>query len=198
MTSIVSRRLVQLISPAAASGAISGTAALVFGQTGAVTGAGALAGTSALLFGQTGAVTGAGALVGASALVFDQTGAVTDLTPPAGLTPAQIGGPGPRTRRYPQFEKKPVVPVFEEEPVPVDVRREQRLAALELANAARARNKADLERQHDERMRALALAQVVAKDNQVTELDAKRQALQWVRKEINKKQTEILRKNGRK
>lgn len=57
--------------------ALAGTATLIFGQTGALTGAGALAGSSALVLGQTGALKGAGALAGSSALIFGQTGAVT-------------------------------------------------------------------------------------------------------------------------
>lgn len=57
--------------------AAAGTSGLVFGQTGALTGAGALTGTPALTFGQTGAITGQGALAGSSALVFGQTGTLT-------------------------------------------------------------------------------------------------------------------------
>jgi len=70
-----------------------GSSALVFGQTGTLTGAGALAGTSALLFGQTGALTGAGTLTGSSALVFGQTGTLTQtgLQGTSGLVFGQSG-----------------------------------------------------------------------------------------------------------
>lgn len=56
---------------------LGGSAAVTFGQTGAITGAGALAGSSALVFGESGALTGAGVLAGTSALVFAQSGTLT-------------------------------------------------------------------------------------------------------------------------
>lgn len=59
------------------SGAISGTATVTFGQSGALTGAGALAGSTAVTFGQSGNIKGAGALAGTAATVFGQSGALT-------------------------------------------------------------------------------------------------------------------------
>lgn len=49
---------------------LAGTAPLVFGQSGALTGAGALAGTSALAFNEAGTLTGRGALAGPASLSF--------------------------------------------------------------------------------------------------------------------------------
>ena len=63
-----------LLVTAAATGAIAGTAALVFSQTGVLRGSGNLAGTIGLVFGQTGNLKGAGRLVGTTPLVFGQTG----------------------------------------------------------------------------------------------------------------------------
>lgn len=54
----------------------SGTSALVFGQTGVLTGAGVLAGASALTFGQSGTLVQPG-LQGTAALTFGQTGSLT-------------------------------------------------------------------------------------------------------------------------
>ena len=58
-----------LISPAA-SGAIAGTAAITFGQSGAIAGGGALAGSTAITFGQSGTLAGAGAIAGTAAVTF--------------------------------------------------------------------------------------------------------------------------------
>lgn len=80
--------------PSGGSGAISGTAALTFGQTGALNGAGALAGSTPLTFGQAGALTGAGALNGYSTLTFGQTGLVTGAGALAGTTPLVFGQTG--------------------------------------------------------------------------------------------------------
>lgn len=69
-----------------AGGAIAGTAALTFGQSGTLNGTGVLAGSSALTFAQTGALVGTGALAGTAALIFGQSGT---LTPPAGALAGQ-------------------------------------------------------------------------------------------------------------
>lgn len=60
-----------------ASGAISGTAAITFGQSGAVTGSGTVAGSAAITFGQSAAVTGSGAVAGTAPVAFDASGAVS-------------------------------------------------------------------------------------------------------------------------
>lgn len=80
------------------TGALNATAALLVGQAGALTGSGALAGTSALTFSQTGAITGAGALSGSSALVFAQTGAVTAVGALAGSAALVFGQTGTLTQ----------------------------------------------------------------------------------------------------
>ncbi len=59
---------------APASGAIAGSANLVFSNTGTLLGAGALAGAANLAFTNTGTLLGAGALAGSSALAFTNTG----------------------------------------------------------------------------------------------------------------------------
>lgn len=61
---------------AATPGALSGTASITFGQTGALTGAGALAGSATITFSQTGLLRGTGILAGTSTITFSQTGAL--------------------------------------------------------------------------------------------------------------------------
>ena len=78
----------------APSGAMSGTASLTFGQTGALTGTGNMTASAALTFGQTGGLSGRGALTGATSLTFGQTGnaiAVGLMTGSTSLTFGQSG-----------------------------------------------------------------------------------------------------------
>ena len=85
------------LSPVAkgnASSPIAGTAAITFGQSGAVSGAGALAGTSPIVFGQSGAVSGAGAMAGTSPVVFGQSGNVAGNGALAGTAPIAFGQSG--------------------------------------------------------------------------------------------------------
>jgi hypothetical protein len=76
------------------SGVIAGSTTLTFGQSGAIKGTGALAGSSALTFGQSGAIKGAGALAGTSALTFGQSGAITGAGVIAGSTSLVFGASG--------------------------------------------------------------------------------------------------------
>lgn len=69
------RRKPVIASPAA-TGAIAGTAAWTWGQTGVLLGDGALAGSSAWTWGQTGALRGSGALAGSIPWTWAQTAAL--------------------------------------------------------------------------------------------------------------------------
>lgn len=82
--------------PAAATGAISGSSAMVFGAgSSTLTGAGALAGPAALIFGAgTSTLTGAGALAGSSALTFTPAGALAGAGSLAGAAAMLFGGTG--------------------------------------------------------------------------------------------------------
>lgn len=72
------------IGVSAQSGAITGTASLVFTPAAALSGAGALAGTANLTFTPSALLTGAGALAGLSALAFTPVGAGTGVGALAG------------------------------------------------------------------------------------------------------------------
>lgn len=61
---------IAIFTEAAGGGAIAGTAAVTFGQSGALTGSGALAATEAIVFGQSGALKGAAAAAGTTAITF--------------------------------------------------------------------------------------------------------------------------------
>jgi hypothetical protein len=82
------------IPATAASGAITGTTALTFGQSATLTGAGALTGSAALTLGQSGTLAGVGALSGTLAVTFGQTGTLSGsgaLTASVPLTFGQTG-----------------------------------------------------------------------------------------------------------
>lgn len=79
------------------TGAMIASGALIFGQTGALTGKGALAGTGAVVFNQVGALTGAGALAGSNAITFGQTGAIAGTGALAGSNSITFGGSGTLT-----------------------------------------------------------------------------------------------------
>jgi len=89
-----STRLVFLGSGAAASGAITGTAALTFGAgSSTLTGTGTLAGTAALTFGAgSSTLTGTASLSGSSNLVFSNTGTITGAGALAGTSALAFAG----------------------------------------------------------------------------------------------------------
>lgn len=76
------------------SGAIAGTTAITFGQSGALKGAGALVGVSAVVFGQSGNLKGSGALAGSAAIVFGQSGVLVGSGALAGASAIVFGQSG--------------------------------------------------------------------------------------------------------
>lgn len=84
------RRVYSII--ASSGGNLTGSAAIVLGQSGTLLGNGTLTGSDTITFGQSGTLTGAGALSGSDSITFGQSGALTGSGALSGSSAITWGG----------------------------------------------------------------------------------------------------------